>query len=109
MAQACGNTGEESDPVPTADDDEAQWAAARQAVYERQRMLTAREATAVGLDESARSHERIAAMYEEIAERTSDADECRQCAGRHRAFATEDRHRAAQLRSAPGEASATRA
>ena len=53
--------------------------------------------TAVRLDESAQSH-RIASMYEEIAERTSSPDECRECASRHRVWAREDRLRAAKLR-----------
>lgn len=98
MAHVSSNPSEEPEP-PTADaDDAAVWAAARQAVYERKRSMSGPEATAVRLDDSAASHDRIAAMYEKIAERTSDPDEFLGCASRHRAMASEDRQRAAQLR-----------
>jgi 7-cyano-7-deazaguanine synthase in queuosine biosynthesis len=99
MAHTSSNAGEEPNPQRLDAEDEALWAAARQAVYIRKRSMSPQEATAVCLDRSAASHHRIAAMYEEIAERTSNADECRECASRHRAFAKEDRRRAAELRS----------
>jgi hypothetical protein len=102
MAPMSSNTGKDPDPQRVEAEDAAQWNAARQAVYERQRTLSGPEATAMRLDESAESHERIAAMYEEIAERTASADECRSAANRHRAFALEDRRRAAQLWAARG-------
>jgi alkylhydroperoxidase family enzyme len=92
------NSPAECNPQLNEAEDEASWAAMRKAVHERKRKLSAPEATAARLDMSAESHDRIAAMYDNIAERTSDADNCRQCATRHRAFASEDRQRAAQLR-----------
>ena len=103
MAQTFSSAGDGSDPQLIEAEDEASWAAMRQSVYERKRKLAAPEATAVCLDMSAESHDRIAAMYETIAERTSNADECRECASRHRALAREDRQRAAELRPACGE------
>ena len=98
MAQVFSNEGEESDPKLVDAGHEEPWAAARQAVYKRQRSVSAQEAAAARLDKSAESHDRIATMYEEIAERTSSPDECQNNASRHRAFAREDRRRAAQLR-----------
>jgi hypothetical protein len=98
MGQLSSNKGNESDrPLIVAEDEEV-WAAARQAILERRGSMSAPEATAVRLDTSADSHDRIATMYEEIAERTSIPDECREIASRHRVWAAEDRDRAAQLR-----------
>jgi hypothetical protein len=56
------NPDEEPDPQRLEAEDGALWAAARQAIYERQRTLSAPQVTAARLDESAASHERIAAM-----------------------------------------------
>jgi hypothetical protein len=98
MAHVSSNEGDGSDPQLVEAEDQKLWAAARQAVYKRQRSMPAQEAAAVRLDKSAESHDRIATMYEEIADRTSSPDECRNNASRHRAFAREDRRRAAQLR-----------
>jgi hypothetical protein len=98
MAQVAGDPDEEPDSRLAAAEDEAFWAAARQAIHERRVSISAPEATAVRLDEAARSHDRIATMYEEIAGRTSSPDECRANASRHRAWAKDDRGRAEQLR-----------
>jgi hypothetical protein len=98
MARTSSSWGEESDPQSLDAEDVALWDEARQAIYERKRLMSAPEATAVCLERSAESHDRIATMYEEIAGRTSHPGECRDNASRHRAWAGEDRGRAVQLR-----------
>lgn len=106
MAQAPGSADEEFDPQPV-EAEEIAVGGARHSVHARRRKISASQATAGCLERSAESHERIAAMYEAIAERTSNAEECRQCASRHRASAMEDRSKAARLRAVPGAANRT--
>lgn len=98
MGYVSSNKGKEADlPLVEAEDGEL-WAAARQAILERRRSMSPPEATAARLDKSAQSHDRIATMYEDIADRTTIPEECRAIAIRHRTWAGEDRWRAAQLR-----------
>lgn len=106
MPQTSSNRDEESAPQPLDAEDVALWDAARKAIYDRTRSMSPPEATAVCLERSAESHDRIATMYEEIAGRTSSPDECRENASRHRVWAREDRRRAAQLRLAAERQSA---
>lgn len=99
MAQTSSSSwGQDPDPQPLDAEDVALWDAARQAIYELKRSTPAPEATAACLERAAESHDRIATMYEEIADSTSSPDECRQNASRHRAWAGEDHRRAAHLR-----------